>query len=502
MNKRKQNREQVRKPWNQCLSLILTVVLLIVFGTTTVLAEGGGPGSPPTSQKLKKWGIFPLGDTYGVSRLSDKAIPFHGIGKIPKRPHLLTELGDNFLDTGHLFPGFTLPTGAVWQPRLWVYGIYRTAIQTFENGRTPRSSEWVHRYDFYSNLQLTGTERIFYGVRPLDKNRFEEFTRWEFEQESGGRGEFNLNLRTLFFEGDLGSVFPFLDKKGMRPLDLGFSVGRQNINFQDGIMINDDLDALGLVRNNLRLPFIPASNIRTTAVWGWNGNDRGGGNSPVNRGRPEAQVLGLFNSLDMHKNTLNIDGIYTIDDKPSGGDTVHFGISTIQRVGRFNTTFRSLSSFALEATTPQTGKGTVVTGEISWTPHASDDNIYINPFWAFGNFTQAGREPILGGALAPLGILFASPNLGNFRSELVGVAQDAFGGAIGYQAFWNYHHTNLTLELAGTKDTGGGLDQAAIGFQFQQKMGRHLQFQVDGHYGVREDTGPLWGARSEILFIL
>jgi hypothetical protein len=489
------------------LKAILAAVVLSCFTMQQILWAGGGPASPPTSKAHKKWGFFPLGDTYGTSRLSDEPIPFHGPGEIPDRPNLLMELGDKFLDTGNLFPGFTLPGGAVWQPRLWTYSIYRTALQTFENGRTPRSSAWVHRYDLYANLQLTGTERIFVGFRPLDNNRFLEFTRLELEQQTGFRGEFNLNLRNFFFEGDLGSLFPNLDFKGMRPIDLGFSVGRQNINFQDGVMINDDMDVLSLTRNNLRLPFIPASNIRVTTLWGWNGSDRGGGNSPLNRGGPQADVLGLFTSLDLHKSTVNFDWTYVIDDKPTGGDATNLGVSVIRRyvvphLGYVNSTLRANTSIAHEAKTAAAGTGTVLSSELSWTPHSSDDNIYVNSFWAIGNFTQAGREPILGGALAPLGILFASPNLGDFRSELVGSSQDVVGGAIGYQAFWNYHHTNLTLELAGTKDTGGGTDQIGVGFQFQQKLSQHVQFQVDGHYGVQEEGGPRWGGRTELLFII
>jgi hypothetical protein len=345
------------------------------------------------------------------------------------------------------------------------------------------------------------------GFRPLDKNRFTEFTRYEWEEENGWRGEFNLNLRTGFFEGDLGSVFPIFDYAGRWPIDLGFSVGRQNINFQDGVMINDDLDVLALVRNNLRFPFIPASNIRVSGLWGWDGSDRGPGNNPINRGEPQAHVLGLFSSLDMHHSTVNIDSIYVIDDKSSGGDASYFGVSSIQRIpfeplAYINSTFRLNSSFGHEVTNAAVGKGILLTSELSFTPHHSDDNVYFNSFWAAGNYTQAGREPILGGPIAPLGILFASPNLGDFRSELIGAAQDALGVVLGYQAFWNYHFTNLTLEMAGTKDTGGGVDQYGLGFQFQHKLSQHVQFQIDGHFGVVEDENPRWGGRSEFLIII
>ena len=65
------------------------------------------------------------------------------------------------------------------------------------------------------------------------------------------KNELNVDIETLFFEGDLGSLAPNLDKAGITPIDLGFSLGRQAITFQEGILINDTVDAIGLIRNNL-----------------------------------------------------------------------------------------------------------------------------------------------------------------------------------------------------------------------------------------------------------
>ncbi|MDP3921049.1 MAG: hypothetical protein Q8R76_09640 [Candidatus Omnitrophota bacterium] len=449
--------------------------------------------------------FYPLGQTKGASRLSDVPVPFQGVDKIPPRPKLHLELGDPFLDSGNLFPGFELPTGAVWQPRLWSYMIYRTALHSFEVNADSRTSEWVHRLDTYTSLQLTGTERILVSFRPLDKNRFDQFTRFDLEDpnnDEGFRQEFNLNLRALFMEGDMGSLFPFLDPEGMRPMDFGFSVGRQNLNFQDGIMLNDDMDALAIVRNNIRIPAIGISNLRITGMWAWKGNDRGGGITPPNRRSPEADVFGLFNSADFHKSTINIDGIFISDNKTNGGDAFYTGVSSIQRMGAFNTTFRWLGSYAEDSTTPQTGSGQLLTGEISWTPHSSDDVVYFNPFIAFGNYTQAGREPILGGPLAPLGILFASPNLGDYRGEIGGAAQDVFGAATGYQAFWNDHHTNLVLETSFRKDYGGrGTGVWGAGFQLQQKLGQHVQLQFEAFASLQENRKRGYGGRSEILLV-
>jgi len=492
----------------------VTLALMMTAPTSGWSGEHGGKehggeehGGMAHGRGHDHWysGFYPVGQVHGISRFSDVPLPYQAVGDIPSRPKLHLELGDPFLDTGNLFPGFTLPGGAVWQPRLWSYSFYRTAIHTFDVDNRPQITEWVHRLDTYTNLQLTGTERILLAFRPLDKNRFSQFTRYDIKDTTGDegfRGEFNLNLRSLFFEGDLGSLFPFLDPKGMRPIDFGFSVGRQNILFQEGILINDDLDAVGLVRNNIRFQSIAMSNLRVTGLWAWKGNDRGGGENPVNRGSPEADLFALFNSADFWKSTVNVDAIFTSDKKSTGGDAFYLGLSSIQRIALFNTAFRSNTSWAEENTTAQTGSGTLLSAEISWTPHKSDDVVYFNPFFALGNYTQAGREPIVGGPLAALGILFASPNLGDYRGEVNGSAKEVFGAALGYQAFWNDHHTNLTLETAMRNDYGGnGTSVAAIGFQLQQKVGQHVQLQLEGFISAQEDRNPGYGGRSEILVV-
>ena len=40
----------------------------------------------------------------------------------------ILELGEPFLGTGPLDPGFEMPGGSVWQPSLLLYGTYRTAL--------------------------------------------------------------------------------------------------------------------------------------------------------------------------------------------------------------------------------------------------------------------------------------------------------------------------------------------------------------------------------------
>ena len=284
--------------------------------------------------------------------------------------------------------------------------------------------------------------------------------------KDGFKSELNIDVETLFFEGDFGSLVPNLDPLGIKPIDFGFTVGRQSITFQEGILINDTIDAFGLVRNNL--PFPGTSNLRISAMWAWDRLDR---NDRL-RGAEE-NMYGLFIAVDAPVSTYNLDMIH-VDDNSNDGDAFYVGASAIQRLrmlGGLSSAFRINSSFALddEISGNVSGTGTLLSAECSTALKGSDDIAYFNPFIGINNFAQAGREAILGGPLASLGILFASPNLSTYGAEVSPFTDDVVGLAAGYQAFWDRHRRNLIFEVAGRHDTdGNGFDQLGLGFQLQQ----------------------------------
>lgn len=465
-----------------------------------------------------------LGESRGSTKINDKPTKFFTTGDIPERPALLLELGDAFLGEGNLGQGFELPTGAVWSPALWVFGTLRSSLQTIDTGigDNERLTDWANRFDFFANLQLTATEKLVLGIRPLDKNRGGQFSGYRFEGEANGDDEgwldfTNGNIRTLFAEGDFGSLFPVLDKQGTTWLDFGFTVGRQPLIFQDGILLNDTQDTIGIVRNNIRLPGV--SNWRASLNYAWDSVNRGAtgiGNGGEDEG--DLQQFGFFNSFDTEFKTWNLDFIYTLDSDDDSaiedGDSLHAGISIAERIGRYSLTWRANGSYAIDDESDLVTDGALLSTELSWTPHGSDDTIWINPFVSIGNFSQAGRENIDGGGpLAALGILYASPNIGAFGSELDNKANDNAGAAIGYQAFWNDHWTNLGLEIAGFKDLGledkfqqGFEWQVGVGFQAQQKVTQQSLVQLEGFYALQEEEGDVevdddaYGGRLEFLY--
>ncbi len=476
--------------------VIAVVAAVVIAGIGPANASGEGT-----------WYDFfwPLGEPVHVEALKEEYVPFKTLGDIPLRPGLALELGDPFLDTGQLDAGFEVPLiGAVWQPRLWSYFIYRTALQTFDNGAPgrDRDSEWANRIDIYANLQLTGTEKILLGLRSLDNNEPGRFTKYSFDSsDTGFKNELNLDIETLFFEGDVGSLLPVLDPAGIKPIDFGFTVGRQPITFQEGIIINDTVDALGFVRNNIVFP--GTSNLRISGMWAWNRLDR---NDQFRDS--DANMFALFTAADTHVSTYNLDLIYVDDDaRDGGGDGFYAGASAIQRIsalGGMSTAFRINSSFALdkEISGNVVGDGTLLTAEFSKTPHGSDDIAYVNPFISIGNFTQAGREAIVGGPLANTGILFASPNLSTYGAEISPFTDDVYGLATGYQAFWDNKRRNLILEIATRRDfDGSGFDSYGAGFQLQQAIGQHYQLQLEGFHTFQESRQDATGARFEVFVV-
>ncbi len=483
----------------QIARILLPTVVLLFFLL-------GVPTAGAAAEESEPWygWFWPLGERVGVETLKDEYVPFKSLGEIPQRPELLLEIGDPFLDTGQLDEGFEVPIiGAVWQPRLWAYMIGRSTLQTFDNGQQGRvrESEWANRLDLFVNLQLTGTEKLLLGLRPVDQNRPDKFTRYTFSGvDEGFQSEFNLNIETLFFEGDLGSLIPNLDRAGIKPIDFGFTVGRQPISFQEGILINDTIDAFGLVRNNI--PFPGTSNLRVSGMWGWNRLDRNDASRDADQ-----KTYALFIAVDAPVSTYNLDLIYVDDAGSPDADGFYVGASAIQRLsalGGLSTAFRINSSIALDEEIGGNvlGDGTLLSAELSKTPKGSDDIAYFNAFASIGNFTQAGREAILGGPLANFGILYASPNLSNYGAEIRPFTDDVIGFAAGYQAFWDHKRRNLILEVAGRHDyDGDGFDSLGFGFQLQQALGRRVQLQFESFYTINEERDDGIGARVEILFI-
>ncbi len=436
-------------------------------------------------------GLFVGCSQHPESRLSNEK---YALQQLPERPRPLVELGDSFLGTGPISEGFELPTGAIWQPSLLVYGTSRTAAQYIRNRDGREVSEVVTRLDIFANFRLSGSERILVGFRPLDEDG--EFLGYQFSPEDDrgyNANSFDEEITALFFEGDFGEIFPRLDPQDKGMLDIGFAIGRQGLFFQDGILINDTIDAIGLTQNNFQ--FGEVTNLRVTPIYGWGHIHRGNGQ----RDR-SGQLVGLFSEADFSWATMDLDLVY-VDSTGEFGSGFFVGSGLVARIGHLNVTFRANSSIPVSnQEEPDTHRGTLLLAEVSWVPTATHDNVYLTAFLGIDRFRSAARDPGAGGPLSRAGILFTGAGTGSYGSALSASADRVFGGALGYQKFFSNNRKQVVLEIGGRKNTDSE-DEGAFGVaaRYQQAFFSNFVLRADAFATIREKLQESYGARLELL---
>ncbi|MBI1370038.1 MAG: hypothetical protein GC162_15465 [Planctomycetes bacterium] len=484
------NRNHVSGRWAVAFShrmLIGMTVLLLSLSASSRAADDAA--APEMKKEEVKDGHKEMAEQGHEPRLSDEPVPLMKTEDV-LRPKPIIEIGNAFLGNGNIDPGFKLPGGQVWQPSFYVFGTLRSAVQTFRiNGNA--NSEWANRLDIFGNLQLSGTERVLVGFQPFNTESG-QFSGYNIEgAPEGWQDNTSSRLSTLFFEGNIGEMFPDFTDLGAR--DWGFSVGRQPLSFQDGMLINDSMDAVGFTRNNILLP--GGSNLRSTFIFAWNEIDR-----DDNTDHGSAQMYGLFNQADTPWATLTGDFVY-IHDPTEASDGFFWGLSSVSRIGKTNLTLRYLGSQALESESAAMSSGHLLFGQLSWTMPASDDLLYINAFYGIDEFASAARGATTGGPLGNVGIMFAAVGLGRYGAALGNRVDDSAGGAIGYQMFLDAdHRQQLILELGGRTRTDMDQSTIAVGGRYQQAFGQNWVIQFDLFGEATNNQQPGMGARFEVLY--
>lgn len=456
-------------------------------------------------------------DDHSSSRYSDEPIP---LADLPERPKPIIELGEPFLGTGTLKQGIRLPTGAVWQPALLAFGTFRSALQSaqtdFGDLGKVELTEAAFRFDLFGNLYLTSSERILVGFRPFDQNG--DFTRYTLNategligEEEDFEGEFNFRLRTLFFEGDFGELFPALDWTDRKGLDIGISVGRQPLSFQDGMLINEDaIDAVGLTRANLK--FRGLVNMRVTGLFAWGDINRPFGDfdgnlAGLNIGDKSAMLVGLFTETDTRKTTIEADAIAVFSDDLAG-DGIYAGLGSTRRIGRFSNTWRAVGSVPIGEEGFHNSLGVLVANQFSWTPHHTHNHVYINAFLGIQEFRSAARGPANGGPLGNIGILYSAFGIGRFGAALGNFSDYSFGASTGYQIFFDHTRQQVIFEIGGRKrynDDEGVLSTDGIAgaarYQIAIKRRGVIVADVFSVYDL-DFEGTTFGGRLELVIKL
>ncbi len=430
-------------------------------------------------------------------RFPDDVVPPQLVG-FPERPSMLLELGDKFYGVGELPYGVSPWTGTYWQPALWVYGNLLAAGQGQTLGGSTQigTAQVRDRLDLFMNLRLSGTERVFVGFRPLDSGGMTGFDLVRNgETVQGDRFvDDGLSAKPVvyFVEGDIAELFQFLDYEDMRPYDIGFSVGRQNLYFQEGLLVNDIMDVVGLAFNGLSLGGM--SNLRISAVWGFGDVNHGG--------TRDADLAGLFMEADWNGALVDLDIAYVNGGDATGSGLV-VGFSTVQQMGFWNTAFRIAASTALDegaAGSPGTSDGVILFNELSRKDGASDNLIYFNHFFAYDTFSPASTQPP--GPLGRIGLLFGGSPLGAYVPALgAPVASNEVGAALGYQVIQRTGRRQFVFEAGARRGlfNGNSSSSLGVGVRVQQAFSNRYVLQSDLFVSHRDADGAHVGGRFGIL---
>ncbi len=497
--------------------LVTFVIVAIGFGD----AGAAFAAAESEEEHHTPWPLSWMGFDYHSSRMTDVAVPEIDSSFIPARPRRL-ELGNAFVGTGPISKGWELPTGAIWTPSLLFFGSYRTALQRFAPlDEEDDLSEWANRLDIFGNLILSGTERITARLRPFDEGftgpapQSGRFTGYYFNPGGDGKKEFNADLINLFFEGDIGEMFPNLDPEDILPLDISFTVGRQALFYQEGLLIFDTMDAVGVTKNSIRLPGM--SNLQIAFLYAWNEINRGDNferrineNGTQGEGYRNLDLFGLFFAVDSPWSTINLDFVY-VKDNSDDQDGMYGGISFVQRVGHLSTAIRMLGSVAIDEPAPRIGMnnmgptsavdtGMVIFGELGWTPPHSANYVYLNQWIGINDYTPAARTPGTGGPMGRAGLLTAGQGLGRYAAPISNFAQDVYAGVFGYQMILDglAARRQLVFEIGWRQDLNNANTRAgATLLRFQQAFGQHTLMQLDLFGRVQQKESAGWGGRME-----
>ncbi len=465
---------------------------------------------------------------------------------LPRPPLLLGEFGEKFLGQETIQPGHQLPGGAVWRPALWIFGSNRLGVSyrndRFAPGSAPgapaaqgrKFGSVVNRLNLFSQLNLTGTEHVLIALRPTDQevgNRplltGREYSSYFWRESTVPGGQSfsslsgtNLDFQSAYFEGQFDEIFPFLDPHDTRFLDYGFSVGRQAMSFQRGLMANEDMiDAVTVTRNTIYGK--GNLNMRVTGIFAWNRLTRI--TPPVTPGGEitgpdtDAKMYAIITESDFSKATVNFDVGFVDDPDPAHGDLLVVGASSTQRLvgyhNTYNTRFHMLASFATDGEQNSSiirpagtqanisGQGQLFFSQVSWTPHESEDLIYWNTFVAVDQFTSLTRAPQTG-PLGDTGILFAGGGLGLYGPAITTLSTSAAGGSLGYQMFFDTKTKQLIWELGIRNGKDADDLEGAVGFQYQQAIKQNWIFLTTGFLSGRQNTpGLSQGIRTELQLL-
>ena len=384
-------------------------------------------------------------------------------------------------------------------PGLAVYGDWRTAV-AYNKNNGKDIAQIATRLNVDVDFKITGTERIHAFFTPLQKNN--KFTRFEF---GGGAGdgkatlEFDPNPQTLFFEGDIGSIFSGLSGRDAR-FDLPFTVGLFPLFLQNGIWANDAIlgGAVSLTAKNSRK--LGLSNFDITLFAGFDNVDNPG---ILGADKRNANIYGATTFIDAFGGYIEAGyGLLQGVEGPVDGQLTNFVTASYTK--RYANTVSNSTRVFANFGNGKNDEGFAIISENSLISGLPSTLIpYANFFVGFGN-PQPLVDGFNAGLLKNVGINFETDALTGYP-KLNDTGSNAYGGAIGLQYLFNLNQ-QLVFEAATVQPFGDPIagigaakPQYGFGVRYQIPIDRAWLFRADATYQILEGAAENnFGIRFEV----
>jgi hypothetical protein len=468
---------------------------------------------PATSKRSSVAGtadLFRPGPQYDRKYDAKAQIDTYG-AKVAVEPPRALEVGRQQYTSGEYASSGTL-LGELnpLMPGLAIYGDWRTAVAY--NGNAGKDiAQVATRLNIDIDYKFTATERIHAFFTPLQNNN--KFTRYEFGGGDGDKkftGEYDLAPQTLFFEGDVGSLYSGFSGKEAS-FDMPFTVGLFPLFLQNGIWANDAIlgGAVSLTAKNSKR--LGLANYDITFFAAFDNVDNKGILGADNR--HNANLYGVTTFIDAFGGYIeagyglvqSVDSNVLLpgfDNRVVGGQLTHFLAAAYTR--RYANTLSNTTRVFANFGNGKNDEGLVIISENSLISGLPSTLLpYANFFVGFGN-----PQPLVdgngAGILKNVGINFETDALTGYP-KLNDTGSNAYGGAIGVQYLFNLDQ-QLVFEVAAVQPFGDPIagigvakPQYGFGTRYQIPIDRAWLFRADATYQLLEGGDKNnFGVRSEI----
>jgi len=481
----------------------------VVWSEAASAADAGGPPTmskeakptdhkptdfrPDPSYKDKPYSPDAQTDIYGGKRALDAPRPLFELFRPIYEEGPFRPGANPFGDKNLAFPAFS------------IFGDWRTAVAYNDNGAA-EIGQIATRLNLDVDLKLTATERIHGFFRPLDKNG--KFTRYEFFGNDRKQGDFHsdLNIETMFFEGDVGSMMSGITGEHAK-FDLPIAAGLTPFLFQNGVWVEDAFVGGGASVMAINSRLFDISNMDVTIFGGFDKVTTPAiKNADNTLNDDDLSVYGIAAFVEANqgyweagygairgRNNFSNDGYQSL--------TLAF---TRRYGGWLSNSLRTIWTFGQDRDRglQQTADGIIFLAENSLVTSKPSTLVpYLN-LWVGLDRPQPLADDT--GILKNTGINFETDALTGFP-KLDDTGQDTYGGALGIQYLFGLDQQLVfevaTVQIIGDVNEKGRAavdDQYGFGIRYQIPISPAWIVRADAMYGLLKSADDIRGVRLEL----